>query len=77
MSRPLGIRGWPGLALPVAGELIIFFARVYRAYAGTCSGSSHMTKSQDFGSGVWPGVGRDLLKSRDARQRRILRVAIL
>ena len=58
MPRPLGTRGWPGLALPVAGELIIFFARVYWTYAGTCSGSSHVTKSRDFG----PGVGRDLLK---------------
>ena len=27
-----------------------------------CSGSSHMTKSRDFGPGVWPGVGRDLIK---------------
>ena len=41
----------PGLALPVAGELIIFLARVYRAYAGTCSGSSHDKKPGFSGPG--------------------------
>ena len=46
----------PGLALPVAEELIIFLARVYRAYhmPGLVQGV-HMTKSRDF----W---GRDLIK---------------